>query len=348
MAFSFNPYRENEKVVNLRNQMNANSVYHASAEVEQAKNNLNNLKAPNPYVSAWQSKLAATIGNIQNRKPFTYDVNNDPLYQQYKNNYINQGRQAMIDTMGQASALTGGYGNSYAATVGNQTYQNYLSQLNNVIPSLYKMAQDKYAQDTTNLYNLYNMYNEQETKDYGKYRDKVSDYRANRDYLTNRYNSERNFDYGKFTENRNYWTTAYNNERNFDYSKYQNEYKNAFTSYQQQIAQDQWNKEYALKKAADSRAAAAAARAARAARASRSSSQRARGTHAPIEKVPVLHNYDEAVQYLNKNGTDGSSAGLMTPHEWSRRKYGRGTGAETAYGNYKDYINSYAISKTRR
>jgi hypothetical protein len=74
---------------------------------------------------------------------FKYDLNGDALYQQYKDKYTQQGKLAMADAMGQASALTGGYGNSYAATVGNQAYQAYLGQLNDVIPELYQLAYDQ-------------------------------------------------------------------------------------------------------------------------------------------------------------------------------------------------------------
>ena len=79
-----------------------------------------------------------------NRKDFSYDMNSDVLYNQYKDQYQALGQTAMADTMAQASALTGGYGNSYASTVGNQAYQSYLSQLNDKVPELYQLALDNY------------------------------------------------------------------------------------------------------------------------------------------------------------------------------------------------------------
>ena len=53
-----------------------------------------------------------------NREAFQYDLNADALYQQYQNRYQELGRNAMKDTMGQAAALTGGYGSSYAIKPG--------------------------------------------------------------------------------------------------------------------------------------------------------------------------------------------------------------------------------------
>lgn len=50
----------------------------------------------------------------------------------------------MQDTMGQAAALTGGYGNSYAQGVGQQAYQGYLQQLNDNVPQLQAQALQTY------------------------------------------------------------------------------------------------------------------------------------------------------------------------------------------------------------
>ena len=88
-----------------------------------------------------------------NRDPFSYNFNEDALYQQYKDKYIQQGKMAMADTIGQASAMTGGYGNSYAATVGNQAYQASLQNLNDIIPELYQMAYDRYNQEGQDIRN---------------------------------------------------------------------------------------------------------------------------------------------------------------------------------------------------
>ena len=119
-------------------------------------------------------------------KEFEYDLNSDALYQQYKDKYIQQGKMAMEDTIGQASAMTGGYGNSYAATVGNQAYQSYLGQLNDVVPELYQMAYDQYnqrGQDLLNQYSLaaneyeraYGMYSDDKAYAYQNYRDTIAD-----------------------------------------------------------------------------------------------------------------------------------------------------------------------------
>ena len=85
-------------------------------------------------------------------------MNGDALYQQYKDQYINQGKLAMQDTLGKASSLTGGYGNSYATTAGNQAYQGYLQQLNAIVPDLYNLAYNKYNQEGNEMRNNMSMY----------------------------------------------------------------------------------------------------------------------------------------------------------------------------------------------
>ena len=106
-------------------------------------------------ISVDDTTLDGIIQKILNREDFSYDLNGDALYQQYKDKYIQQGKMAMQDTMGQAAAMTGGYGNSYAATVGNQAYQASLENLNDIVPELYQMAYDKYVQEGQDLYNQY-------------------------------------------------------------------------------------------------------------------------------------------------------------------------------------------------
>ena len=172
---------------------------------------------PGQYSSNWQTTLNGLIDKILNREQFSYDLNGDALYQQYKDQFVQQGKMAMMDTMGQAQAMTGGYGNSYAQSVGQQAYQGYLQQLNDKIPELYKLAMDKYQMEGNELYNQTALIGQQEDRDYGRYRDTVSDYYTNRDYYTDRYESERDFDYNKYYTDRDFAYTQFSDDRNYNY-----------------------------------------------------------------------------------------------------------------------------------
>ena len=155
----------------------------------------------------WQDAQNAYL----NRGKFSYDLNGDALYQQYKDNYMTQGKQAMMDTMGQAAAMTGGYGNSYAATVGNQTYQGYLQNLNNVVPELYQMALDRYNMEGDQLLTNYNLLNADKESEYTKWNDKLSKLISDRDFYGTDYNNLYNREYGAWSDDRTYKDTANQN-----------------------------------------------------------------------------------------------------------------------------------------
>lgn len=130
---------------------------------------------------AYKDALAALTG----REKFNYDLNSDALYQQYAEQYRNMGKLASEDVMGQAAMLTGGYGNSYAATAGNQAYQSYLNQLNNMVPELYNSALNAYNAEGQRLADNVNMYMQDYAKEY-------SDWQGNYDYYMGRVDNARN------------------------------------------------------------------------------------------------------------------------------------------------------------
>lgn len=103
----------------------------------------------------WQEQLDETMDKILNRKPFQYDINADALYQFYNDRFQTQGRKAMMDTVGQAATMTGGYGNSYAQMAGQQAYGDHMQGMNDIIPELYQLALDRYDREGDALKNKY-------------------------------------------------------------------------------------------------------------------------------------------------------------------------------------------------
>ena len=156
--------------------------------------------APDDFESKYTAQIDSILDGILNRKEFQYDLNEDQLYEYYKDAYMRQGQQAMRDTIGSASALSGGYGSSYAQTVGSQAYDQYLAGLNDKIPELYQLAYQKYLNEGSELYNQLGAVENLDNIDYARYRDTVSDYFTNRDYYNNRYNQEYGYDYGAYQD----------------------------------------------------------------------------------------------------------------------------------------------------
>ena len=195
---------------------------------------------PSDYQSLYQNQINNTISSIENRKPFVYDLNADALYQNLKNQYVGLGQQAMADTIGQASALTGGYGNSYAVTAGNQAYQSYLNNLNDIVPELYDKAYGRYQDEGVDLYNKLNMYQTQDSLDYGKYQDAYLNWQNDRDYYAGELSNLRGLNQDAWSQNE----TNRFNANNLAWENYFNAQNFNFDTYQQSVAENQWNKEF--------------------------------------------------------------------------------------------------------
>ena len=158
--FEYEPYTKSEKLQGYTNSY---------------EDKLNNGK-PVQQDSAWLGQLQNILDKILNKEEFSYDLNGDVLYQQYKDQFVTQGKQASMDVMGQAAATTGGYGNSYAQSVAQQTYQGYLQQLNDKVPELFQIARDQHNQDYQDLKDQASILNSLVQQDYEKGRDAVADY----------------------------------------------------------------------------------------------------------------------------------------------------------------------------
>ena len=224
------------------NPTKASGGYVPSSNVNSAKTamTVHNSAKPAAYTSKYDDLIDSNLNSILNREKFSYNPNSDALYQQYKDSYTRNGQTAMKDTMGNAALLTGGYGNSYAVTAGQQAYNNYMQQLADKIPELEQRAYERYRDDTSDLYNQSDLLNTLESRDYGRYRDDMSDYLNDRDYYYNAYNNERNFDYGKYRDDvgdakddRAYNRSVYESDRNFNYQKDRDA-----------VADSQWQKQY--------------------------------------------------------------------------------------------------------
>lgn len=163
----------------------------------------------------WTPKYEKEIGNIlgelKNKEPFTYDMNEDKLYQQYRDQYIREGQRAMKDTAAQTAALTGGYGSTYGSIAAQQGYDNYLSGLNDRVPQLEQAAYGKYADEIRNMYNRMGALQSEESRLYGKYLDAMGQHNTDRNFSFNgmqaamgQNNYENEFDRGIFESDRAY------------------------------------------------------------------------------------------------------------------------------------------------
>lgn len=194
--------------------MGSNS-YTPGSSVTQAQEQLKAYqdKKPEAYTNRWKDQMDSILNDILNRKDFSYDVKADPLFQQYRDQYVRNGQLAMRDTMGQAAQLTGGYGNSYAQQAGQQAYNGYMQGLTDKIPELYSLAMQAYNNKNNDMMNRYNLMGTQEGKEYSRYQDGMNAYNAELERLQNLYNTERSYDYGQYrdsiTDAQQQWANAW-------------------------------------------------------------------------------------------------------------------------------------------
>ena len=188
--------------------------YTPGSAVQQAQAYLNQVQSrrPGEYQSQWDGELTDLYNRIANRKPFSYDIGTDPVYQQYREQYQRQGRLAMQNTMGQAAALTGGYGSTYGEQVGQQAYNAYLQNLNDIVPDLYNAAYNRYRDEGTDLYNQYGLLSDRENQAYSRYRDTVNDYYSDLSDARGAYDSAYSRDYNQWSDQLSYWSQKAANE----------------------------------------------------------------------------------------------------------------------------------------
>ena len=156
---------------------------------ESLKNYPDNPKIP-VYRSRYKRDMDRLLEKLEDRGEFKYELNSDPLYRQYRESYMNMGRQAMEDVSGRAAAMTGGYGNTYAASASSAAYERYLKRLGDKIPELQANARAQYDAEGNRLYRLYSIYSSADRDEYGRYRDDVRDGISERDYLYRQYLDE--------------------------------------------------------------------------------------------------------------------------------------------------------------
>lgn len=169
---------------------------------------------PGEYQGAYDQQLKDIYDKIMNREKFSYDLAGDPLWHQYKDQYTQQGRMAMMDTMGQAANLTGGYGNSYSQAVGQQQYNAYMQQLAAVMPELYGRARDAYDAEGNRMLQEYQLTGDLAADDYSKYQDAYNRWLTERSYAQDNANTAYDRGYNQWLQE----LTQRNKDREFEES----------------------------------------------------------------------------------------------------------------------------------
>ncbi len=306
-------YEKNENVVSAEN---------ALTEWENSK--------PEEYRSKYSEQIETILNGILNREKFSYNMNADPLYNQYKEQYVNNGKKAMLDTVANATALTGGYANSYAMTLGNEAYGEYLNKLNDVALNLYDRAYAKYKDYGDSQIDKITLLGNLDDSDYSKYRDDISDYYTNGEYLLNKFNSLSESDYEAFLQE----IASYESDREYEYQKYIDALEEKRFYDELAFDREKFEEEMAFKKAEAERdqrnrdrSYSLSASRSSGGSSSKKSGDSGKGTNTTGVKGTVIPKTFQQFVYLTGN------PGILTETEFNFREK-----EKEEYGTYQNYL----------
>lgn len=142
------------------------------------------------YENQYAEQQQALLDAIINRPDFSWSKEDDPQWSSYKKSYLREGDRATANALGQAAAASGGRPSTAAVTAATQAGDYYAAQLNDIIPTLYQQAYDRYLNEYNMSLQDLNAVNTQEQLDYAKYLDQLGQFNTDRNFAFNQYLSD--------------------------------------------------------------------------------------------------------------------------------------------------------------
>jgi len=161
--------------------------------------------APGAFSSGYSGMIDTLIEELGSRGEFSYDPFEDPAFMSYRRMYENDGRMAMMDAMGAAAGLTGGYGSTYSQAAGQSAYRNYLTKLNELIPEFYDMAKGRYDSGTDSLLARLSAAGDMYDREYRQYASMLDAYDSRLAAARSDYADARDQDYRMYSDMLDYY-----------------------------------------------------------------------------------------------------------------------------------------------
>ena len=139
------------------------------------------------YDNQYAEQQQALLDAILNRPDFSWSKETDPQWSSYKKSYLREGDRATANALAQASAASGGRASTAAITAATQAGDYYATQLNDIIPTLYQQAYDRYLNEYSMMLQDLGTVNTQEQLDYAKYLDQLTQYNTDRNFAYDTY-----------------------------------------------------------------------------------------------------------------------------------------------------------------
>lgn len=139
------------------------------------------------YENTFAQQQKDLLDRILNREDFSWSKETDPQWSSYKKSYLREGDRATANALAQASAASGGRPSSYAVNAATQAGDYYATKLNDVIPTLYQQAYERYLDEYNMKLKDLNTVNQQEQLDYTKYLDRLGQFNTDRGFAYQNY-----------------------------------------------------------------------------------------------------------------------------------------------------------------
>lgn len=139
------------------------------------------------YENAFAQQQKDLLDRILNREGFSWSKETDPQWSSYKKSYLREGDRATANALAQASAASGGRPSSHAVNAATQAGDYYATKLNDVIPTLYQQAYERYLDEYNMKLKDLNAVNQQEQLDYAKYLDRLGQFNTDRGFAYQNY-----------------------------------------------------------------------------------------------------------------------------------------------------------------
>ena len=143
-------------------------------------------KRPGDYTSQYKDKIDGVMGQLDGMKGFSYDPTRDAAYEQYKNSYTRQAKLANENAQANASAISGGYGSSYANSVAQQGYQQAMANVDSGLAGLRDKALTMYQLKQNGLSGLLSALQNQDSLEAAEHQGAVANAQDWRDYKKSR------------------------------------------------------------------------------------------------------------------------------------------------------------------
>lgn len=139
------------------------------------------------YENTFAQQQKDLLDRILNREDFSWRKETDPQWSSYKKSYLREGDRATANALAKASAASGGRPSSYAVNAATQAGDYYATKLNDVIPTLYQQAYERYLDEYNMKLKDLNAINQQEQMDYAKYLDRLGQFNTDRGFAYQNY-----------------------------------------------------------------------------------------------------------------------------------------------------------------